>query len=451
MRIPSCLYPLTPRSALASKRKRPAPRHLMLEVLEARDCPSGGLLDPTFNGSGTETFSTSQIIMDSTAVQPDGKIVAVGHVIGKKGASELEVLRLNPDGTPDKTFNGTGSETLTVLGEGDAVAFQPDGKILVGGVADPPHTGIEYAVTRLNANGSLDTTFGTKGVWTLNLFADASESVSRLAVLTDPNNPSVVTGIIVGGRGEAADGTPGAVVAIKLTPNGALDSTFGSSGVFTFGIGIGSNTGNMGMAVSTSGEIFLANSTELSNPDGTNTYYGLLVDVNPTGHLNTAFNGTGYLLDNPGGSTYTEFHAVAIQGNALVVAGDVVDAAGVEQGLVARYTLGGAVDPTFGSSGYYITTFAPPLGLSFTDLKLEGDGSIVVCGWSQDSNPGLASLIVGHLSADGAVDTSFGSSGTGFTYLANWGAPSTGERVSIGPDGKIVVNGSLEIARYTAP
>src|SRR5262249_28006591 len=191
--------------ALASKRKRPATRRLMLEVLEARDCPSGGLLDPTFNSSGTETFSTSQIKMVSTAVQPDGKIVAVGSVSTFNHGDELAVVRLNPDGTPDKTFNGTGSEALTVFPYGRAVAIQPDGKILIGGQAFGRSD--EYAVTRLNTNGSLDTTFGKRGVWVLDRSSvPNTEEVDQLAVLTDPNHPAVVTGISDAVKRAAAGG-----------------------------------------------------------------------------------------------------------------------------------------------------------------------------------------------------------------------------------------------------
>src|SRR5262249_52839439 len=89
-----------------------------LEALESRDCPSGGLLDTTFNGTGMQTvaafshysplggfggFNFGGAVSD--VVQPtDGKIVAVGH----DSNNAILVVRLNRDGSLDTTFNGTG-------------------------------------------------------------------------------------------------------------------------------------------------------------------------------------------------------------------------------------------------------------------------------------------------------------------------------------------------------
>jgi uncharacterized delta-60 repeat protein len=86
-------------------------------------------------------------------VQPDSKIV----VTGNPGLSEVvTVTRLNPNGSPDTTFNGDGTATID-FGASGAV-LQPDGKIVVAGTAQ---AGV--AVARLNANGSPDATFGAAG------------------------------------------------------------------------------------------------------------------------------------------------------------------------------------------------------------------------------------------------------------------------------------------------
>src|SRR5690242_6337647 len=93
---------LAPKYRTPRTRRRDVRPHL--EALEDRYCPSGGSLnwsDPT----GSDTYMAS-------AIQPDGKIVAAGWVTTSNHGDELAVTRLNPDGTPDKTFNGTGTEVL---------------------------------------------------------------------------------------------------------------------------------------------------------------------------------------------------------------------------------------------------------------------------------------------------------------------------------------------------
>src|SRR5207248_3726666 len=102
---------------------------------------------------------------------------------------------------------------------------QPDGKILVGGGASANNGNREFLVARVNPNGTLDTTFGSKGLW---VYASTNGEVEKLAVLTDPARPTTVTGIVAAARG-FANGTV-CFEAIKLTPAGAPDKTFGSGG-----------------------------------------------------------------------------------------------------------------------------------------------------------------------------------------------------------------------------
>ena len=111
----------------------------MLEVLEARDCPSaGGLLDPTFGSGGIVNLPhTTDSGASAVAVQPDGKTVIAGLISRSPGADSITVQRLNRDGSLDTTFNKTGSVTIQT-GKSDwatSITLQPDGKILIGGGA----------------------------------------------------------------------------------------------------------------------------------------------------------------------------------------------------------------------------------------------------------------------------------------------------------------------------
>jgi uncharacterized delta-60 repeat protein len=148
------------------------------EALEDRCLLSAGALDPTF-GSGGLAIGPLLGIIGSNAiavvVQTDGKIVAGGEN-GNGGTPNFALERFNADGTLDSSF-GTGGVVQTVIGAQqsliEGVALQSDGKIVAVGYAlhsiSPAVQ--ELAVARYNRNGSLDTTFGSGGIdeiWTTN-------------------------------------------------------------------------------------------------------------------------------------------------------------------------------------------------------------------------------------------------------------------------------------------
>ncbi|MDX2306572.1 MAG: hypothetical protein NW226_27425 [Microscillaceae bacterium] len=111
---------------------------------------SDGSLDASFNpGSG---FNTTVI---SLALQPDGKILAGGFFTSYGGIPSNRIIRLNADGSLDTGFNpGSGFNERVI-----SLALQPDGKILAGGFFTSYNGITRNQITRLNANGSLDTSF----------------------------------------------------------------------------------------------------------------------------------------------------------------------------------------------------------------------------------------------------------------------------------------------------
>jgi uncharacterized delta-60 repeat protein len=145
---------------------------------------ANGTLDPDFDGDGRLMLPGGGEAR-AVLVQPDSKIV----VTGNPGLSEVTtVTRLNPNGSPDTTFDGDGTATID-FGAGGAV-LQPDGKIVVVGTAQ---AGV--AVARLNANGSPDATFGAAG----KAAVDFGAATSGNAVALQPNGRIVVAGQRSGG------------------------------------------------------------------------------------------------------------------------------------------------------------------------------------------------------------------------------------------------------------
>ena len=128
---------------------------------------AAGDLDAAFGPVGfiTTNLGSGADRAYAVARQPDGRIVAAG--IRNNGAS-IAVVRYNPDGTPDISFDGDGVVTIfngNFSNEARAIAIQPDGKIVLAGTSSNAGN-VLFTVIRLNSNGSLDTTFDGDGIFT---------------------------------------------------------------------------------------------------------------------------------------------------------------------------------------------------------------------------------------------------------------------------------------------
>ena len=152
---------------------------------------SDGHLDLTFNGTGVVTTSLSEKdTAISVAIQPDGKILAAGF--GSRGfGSHFTIVRYEPDGALDPTFNGTGVVTTSISG-GDAaiaIALQPDGKIVAVGHRVANDTEQYFAMARYDSDGQLDTTFNQTGIVTT---TDSPTLETAFAVAIQPDDKIVV-------------------------------------------------------------------------------------------------------------------------------------------------------------------------------------------------------------------------------------------------------------------
>ncbi|RKI20120.1 hypothetical protein D7Y15_01800 [Corallococcus sp. AB030] len=196
---------------------------------------STGALDSTFGVGGRATYdfpSGRNDSMTDMALQPDGKVLAVGLTYAIGASPDFGLVRFTASGALDSSFGGGGALKIDVFGSTDqamAVAVQTDGKILVGGNAYYP-SGSQYymALLRLNANGTaFDSTFNGNGQAYLS-FGPTNNIISRLAVQADGK-------IVAGGytsltsRGNNYD-----AALLRFLPTGPLDSTFAGGGGFMY-------------------------------------------------------------------------------------------------------------------------------------------------------------------------------------------------------------------------
>jgi uncharacterized delta-60 repeat protein len=391
---------------------------------------AAGDLDTSFDADGkvTTDFGGFDGAAD-VAIQPDGKIVAVGSATG----GNFALARYNPDGSLDTSFDGDGKVT-TDFGTSDqafGVAIHPDGKIVAAGSAH----GEDFVLARYNRDGSLDTSFGVDGKVTTD-FGGGVVGGGASAVAIQPNGKIV------------AAGWTGAVDDFALARynlDGSLDTSFGGDGKVTTDFGGAFEAANE-LAIQPDGKIVAAGF-------GGATDDFALARYNRDGSLDTSFDGDGKVTTDFGGfpgpfgdPVYTVDVAagVAIQHNAKIVAAGFGDAFAV--GL-ARYNRDGSLDTSFGGDGK-VRDFGG-FGAAF-GVAIQSDGKIVAAGSGSDG----FGFALARYNPDGSLDTSFGVDGKVTTDFGGGVVGGGASAVAIQPDGKIVVAGGggagfdFALARY---
>lgn len=263
----------------------------------------GDVLQGKPAGSTMSKFGGMSANFDSLVVQPDNKIVGVGTFSATRNThfgGQLLVARYTDKGVIDRTFNGSGYAVLTLpgiietstVGTGtNRVALQSDGKIVVASNAWALDDELDMLVTRFNANGTLDTTFGG-GAGYVRLDVDGSASStgeSGECLVLQPD------GKIVAGGALSKVGEPSRVFVVRLNTNGALDSSFGAGGFKLGGLGAtpGQNFDPNGIALQSDSSIIVAGYS-YSDLSTTKPFLMRFLGDSPPVQLNTRF----YVVDD---------------------------------------------------------------------------------------------------------------------------------------------------------
>ena len=362
-----------------------------------------GSLDATFNPGANDTVT-------AVAVQPDGKVLVGGSftTLGGGGTgltTRNRIGRLNSDGSLDTTFN-PGADNVV-----GALAVQPDGKILIGGLftmlgGGGTGTTPRSQIGRLNADGSLDATFnpGANGV------------VAAVALQTGWEDP---------GRrrlhdARRRDGHDARNYIGRLNPDGSLDATFDP----------GANTTVHAMAVQPNGQILVSGIFTTLGGGGTGTTTRNRIGrLTTSGSLDTTFN--------PGANDLVATLAVRPDGRILV--GGSFTMLGGGNGATARESLGqlhadGSLEVDFETGANYGTPCCTG-GEAVYALAVQPDGKILVGGAFTELGNAAGSVArrrLGRLHLDGTVDSTF-------ITIAN----SDVHALAVQPDGKILVGGGF--------
>lgn len=278
-------------------------------------------LDTSFDGDGRRVFlNNGDDRGQAVVLQPDGKIIVAGYT-NILGSNDFFILRFNANGGLDSSFDSDGRVVISGPGNdrAQAVALQPDGKIVVGGTTDVAGSN-DFLVARLNPNGSLDGTFGSGGRQLISGFG-GNEQAQALALQSDGR-------IVVAGYTNAA-GTNDFAVA-RLNANGSLDITFDLDGRLSIS-GFGGDDRAQAVAVQSDGKIVLAGYT---NGSGNNDF--AVARLNPNGTLDATFDGDGRLITRSLGGD-DRVLAMVLQPDGKIVVAGYSNGVGTNDVAVARY------------------------------------------------------------------------------------------------------------------
>ena len=365
-----------------------------------------GAVDTTFGSSGSRTVNLgASDLAYGGYLQSDGKMIVVGGA--RPGATEdFGVARFNSDGSVDTGFGTSGVYTLDVTaGRTDratGVGVQSSGKIIVGGYTRSVTQSDNFTLIRLTATGALDTTFGTSGIFTLD-FNGASDRAFCMKVLADDK-------ILLAGWANNGSGDLDYAV-IRVSADGALDTTFGTSGKAVVNVGNVQDTANS-ITTDSQGRIILSG---ISASSGGNYNYTVL-RFTANGALDTTFDGDGIVASNFSGSTNDNFLGVAVDASDKIIA--VGYSSGTNSASIARFTTSGALDSTFNTTGYRLVDVAGNTD-QFLAVRVQSDGKIVAGGTYV--NGSTSDSVIARFTTAGALDSTFGSSGI---TTASFGANS---------------------------
>lgn len=382
-------------------------------VLALARYTADGSADSTFDGDGkqTTTYNSGYSYPISIVLQNSGKIIVTHYILNGKNY-DFAVTRYNTDGSLDTGFAVDGKQTTDFNGGDDyalAAAIQPDGKIVVTGQANIEERVSDFALCRYNSDGTPDSTFNKDG----KLHDKLKQGYTVYRSTAVQKDGKIVA------AGYTWNGMHFKFAVSRFNANGSPDSSFSDDGTKTDSFGPGDDYAHS-VAVQDDGKIVAAG----LGFDG-KYYHFAFARYNSDGNPDKTFSGDGKeLLKFDSADEF--INAIAMQNDGRILAAGVSN----NNTAVLRLNADGEPDPAFGTGGISTTSYGSNVSAA-NAMSLQKNGKIVVAG-----NAG-AGFTLARYNADGNPDKNFADNGklTGsFGYVY-----STGNSVAVQNDGKIVL------------
>jgi uncharacterized delta-60 repeat protein len=360
---------------------------------------SGGL-DPTF-GSGGKVLTNLGVeaIVRDAALQSNGDIIVSGS---------FGLVRYLPNGTLDTSF---GSRGLAQTGfSANGMAIEPNGDYLAVG-----QSGSDFAVARFTSSGALDPTFGAGGV-AVTPFPQAADGAAADAVLVESDGDILVGGqaLVPGTTRNEPVVTLGALALYNS--NGTLDMAFGSGGIVQSTASVGAVTT---LGTDASGDIFALPAR---------------VEFSPAGQLDSSITPEAITATGTSQSSDSAF----LPAGQSLFAGNVSVGRGFTEIQVQMFNANGTADTAFDNPPFTYTGAEFAGHESPEAVAAEPSGQIVVVGSHFE---GTSVFGVARLDANGSLDTTFGNAGV---LTTSFQGDDVAEAVLIQPNGDIIAIGSSE-------
>jgi len=369
--------------------------------------------------SGTATLTAANAFILTAAGQgvehqADGKIVIVGSESNGTD-NDFSITRYNANGTLDTDF-GTNGKVLTDFGNGSdtagAVAIQADGRIVVFGKGYNG-TDSDLATARYLADGTLDSSFSDDGKVLTDLGGNEGNQWSSTVEIQDDGKILVSENLRI----------------VRYNSDGSLDASFGAGGIAA------ENGGGRDLVIDADGKILAVNRLSLSNGSDVR-----VIRLNTDGSPDSGFADNGATAF--GGAGTQNGHNIALQtdGKVVIVGSDRTEMA------VWRLTTEGALDTTFSEDGE-VTIDIGCCSIDGYGMAIQDDGKIIAAGSGNNSAAGTTyDYGVIRLNTNGSLDTTFSGDGVALTDLT--GSSDTPTDLRLDSNGKAVVIGLSGLIRY---
>ena len=335
------------------------------------------------------------------------------------------------DGNLDDTFGVNGKVTTDIFGFTDVahdLAYQSDGKMLVAGFSRNSVGNDNFLVVRYLENGDLDTSFGTNAYVNIDVRGFSTPKDDQATnVLIQSDGKIVLVGFSDGAFGDEQFTT------LRLNSDGSLDETYGDQGIRFFDF-TGSYCEPADAVMLSNNNIAIAGYTDTGSFNPSLIFAVAVIDEN--GNLNQNFSIDGKQTIQFG-ANYEEAYAITeTSDGSLLVGGE-----GADEFAIAKLSLSGNLDSTFGNNGKIITDISNYNGLGIIGLHELSNGKIIAVGESSSSSESRNITLIRY-NSDGSLDTSFANNGF-ITIDIDSGSEDIPRSMFVQNDGKILIAGSI--------